>query len=90
MMLYEVRRAAEAVAEALRSAVEYDAPAVEAVPEAPLLQAVAAPVVEEVPVVEPEPVVPYAVSTTDPAWVSSLPTGTPVPAESQSWSSPTV
>jgi predicted regulator of Ras-like GTPase activity (Roadblock/LC7/MglB family) len=85
MMLYEVRRAADAVAEALRSGVEYDAPPAEAVAEAPLLQAVAAPVVE--PVAEPEPVVPYAVSTTDPAWVSNLPTGTPVAAaDPQSWS----
>src|SRR4051812_26773776 len=39
MMLYEVRRAAEAVADALRvESAEYDAPPVEAVVEAPVLQ----------------------------------------------------
>jgi predicted regulator of Ras-like GTPase activity (Roadblock/LC7/MglB family) len=84
MMLYEVRRAADAVAEALRvESAEYDDAPVEAVAEAPVLQAV--PAVE--PVVAAEPIAPYAVSTTDPAWVSNLPTPTPVAStDTQSWS----
>lgn len=100
MMLYEVRRAAAAVADALRGADEHEAEPLaaplEVVTEPPLLQAVATPVAEPVvdayvqpvvePVVAPEQV-PYAPSATDPAWVSHLPNGTPVAAtDPQSWS----
>jgi predicted regulator of Ras-like GTPase activity (Roadblock/LC7/MglB family) len=105
MMLYEVRRAAAAVADALRTGVEHETypepPRVEVplevVPDPPLLQAVAAPVAEPVldpyvapiaeVVAEPEPVVPYAASATDPAWVAHLPNGAPAAAtDPQSWS----
>jgi hypothetical protein len=84
MMMYEVRRAAEAVADALRSAeVETPAPAVEA----PYLQAVATPSPEPVVAAEPDNAVPYAASATDPAWVAHLPNGAPsASVEPQTWS----
>lgn len=81
MMLYEVRRAAEAVADALR-----DEPAVPAVepaemaPESPALQTVAPAAVG------PEPGAPYSASATDPAWVSRLPEAPVTSAEPQAWS----
>jgi uncharacterized protein len=100
MMLYEVRRAAEAVADALRVEASYHAEHAEVpvavVPEQPLLQAVTplaepatqaydVPVAE--PVAEPEPVAPYAPIASDPAWAAQLPNGVPAPAaEPQSWS----
>lgn len=88
MMLYEVRRAAEAVADALRSS-DSDVAPVEVAPtvEAPYLQAVATPAPEPVVAAEPEPAVPYAASATDPAWVAHLPNGAPsASAEPQTWS----
>jgi hypothetical protein len=90
MMLYEVRRAAEAVADALRSGDAEVPPAAVVEPvatiEAPHLQAVATPVPEPVAVAEPESVVPYAASATDPAWVAHLPNGAPsASVEPQPW-----
>jgi predicted regulator of Ras-like GTPase activity (Roadblock/LC7/MglB family) len=98
MMLYEVRRAAETVADVLRAetseeeAIEYDEPSVPA--DAPLLQAVLNPLPEaaaEAPAAEPvndvEQVPAYAPVSSDPAWMSHLPNGSPVAAtEPQSWS----
>jgi predicted regulator of Ras-like GTPase activity (Roadblock/LC7/MglB family) len=98
MMLYEVRRAAEVVADVLRANDEHlaqHAEVPEAVPEPPLLQAVA-PILEPVaeayvlpvpePVTEPEPVPTYA-PVADPAWISHLPNGAPVAAtDPQTWS----
>jgi predicted regulator of Ras-like GTPase activity (Roadblock/LC7/MglB family) len=99
MMLYEVRRAADVVANVLR-AEEHQAQHAEVpvtvVPDPPLLQAVATPVPEPVvesyvapapePVVEAEPVPSYAPVVADPAWASHQPNGTPVAAtEPQTW-----
>jgi predicted regulator of Ras-like GTPase activity (Roadblock/LC7/MglB family) len=85
MMLYEVRRAAEAVADALRTG-DADVPPVETI-EAPYLQAVATPAPEPVAAVEPAPAVPYAASATDPAWVAHLPNGAPsASVDPQTWS----
>jgi hypothetical protein len=75
MMLYEVRRAADAVADALR--IDPDPIAVERAPEPPVLQAVSPTV---------EPVAPYAASSTDPAWVSHLPEPPVAAAEPQAYS----
>jgi hypothetical protein len=87
MMLYEVRRAAEAVAEALRSGDADVAVAPVETVEAPHLQAVATPVPEPVTAVVPEPAVPYAASATDPAWVAHLPNGAPsASVDPQTWS----
>jgi predicted regulator of Ras-like GTPase activity (Roadblock/LC7/MglB family) len=84
MMLYEVRRAAEAVADVLR--VEYASPLtsfpLEAGADARVLQSV------EPPAAEPEQGASYAPSSADPAWVSHLSTGAPATsAEPQPWSS---
>jgi predicted regulator of Ras-like GTPase activity (Roadblock/LC7/MglB family) len=87
MMLYEVRRAAAAVAEVLRStshvghheAVAYAAP-VEALPEQAPVDAYVKPVAEV-------PVEPYAPVSSDPAWATHLPSGSVAPAtETQAWS----
>jgi uncharacterized protein len=81
MMLYEVRRAAVAVADALRA--EYIVPAVEPAemaPESPALQTVAPAAVG------PEPGAPYAASATDPAWMSRLPEAPVTSAEPPAWS----
>jgi predicted regulator of Ras-like GTPase activity (Roadblock/LC7/MglB family) len=83
MMLYEVRRAAEAVADVLR--VEHSS----ALTTFPLETGADAAVLQslEPPVAEPEQVVSYAPSSADPAWVSHL-TGAPATsAEPQPWSS---
>jgi predicted regulator of Ras-like GTPase activity (Roadblock/LC7/MglB family) len=87
MMLYEVRRAAEAVADALRdepaAAVVPPVPPVEPAemaPESPALQTVAPAAVG------PEPSTTYAASATDPAWMSSLPEAPVTSAEPQAWS----
>jgi hypothetical protein len=70
MMLYEVRRAAEAVADVLRL------PAGHAQASAPFATAA----------VESAPAVSYAPGGTEPEWVSNLPTGSQVgAAEAPSW-----
>lgn len=101
MMLYEVRRSAETVANVLRAEAaeeEYaEAVAAAAAPvESPHLQAVMTPMSEPVPaadapasapVDEVEQSAPYAPVSSDPAWVSHLPNGSVVAAsEPQSWS----
>jgi uncharacterized protein len=102
MMLYEVRRSAATIADVLRAEAvedeaaeaEYSAPAPV---DEPLLQAVITPLPEpaaealETPASESaddvEHVPAYAPVSSDPAWVSHLPNGTPVSAaEPQSWS----
>jgi predicted regulator of Ras-like GTPase activity (Roadblock/LC7/MglB family) len=87
MMLYEVRRTAETVADVLRAEPEVTAtpsvPPVEPTqmaPESPALQTVAPAAVG------PEPSAPYAASSTDPAWISRLPEAPATPAEPQAWS----
>jgi uncharacterized protein len=94
MMLYEVRRSADTVASVLRAEAAEDEIEVPVQGEAPLLQAVITPLPEpsvealETPVPEPvadEHVPAYAPVSSDPAWVSHLPNGSPV-AEPQSWS----
>ena len=75
MMLYEVRRAAAAVADALRVEDEVVAPEVPAQPE-PVLHAVPA-------AVEPPPA-PYAPPTTP--WSSYAPTGSVLPGDNPTWS----
>jgi hypothetical protein len=83
MMLYEVRRAAAAVAEALRA----DDAAVTA---EPVLQAVPTqpePVLHAV--VEPSVMPPYTpVAAPDPGWATSsyAPTGSVLPGENPTWS----
>jgi hypothetical protein len=99
MMLYEVRRAAETVAQVLRTNLVAETAAVLAMPAAaepqepaaPYLQAVAEPVFEPyadpAPVAEAEPVAPYTPATSDPVWASQLPNGAPVAStDPQSWS----
>jgi hypothetical protein len=99
MMLYEVRRAAETVAQVLRTNPVAETAAVLAMPAAaepqepaaPYLQAVAEPVFEPyadpAPVAEAEPVAPYTPATSDPVWASQLPNGAPVAStDPQSWS----
>jgi predicted regulator of Ras-like GTPase activity (Roadblock/LC7/MglB family) len=81
MMLYEVKRASETVADVLRA--DDAIPAVESVPEQPHLTAVSSSVPE--PAVTAESVAPYAVSS-DPAWVSNLPSAPVASAEPPSWS----
>jgi hypothetical protein len=87
MMLYEVRRAAEAVADALRdlptAPVAASVPPVEPTamaPESPALQTVAPAAVG------PEPSASYAATATEPAWVSQLPEAPVTSAEPQAWS----
>jgi predicted regulator of Ras-like GTPase activity (Roadblock/LC7/MglB family) len=87
MMLYEVRRAAEAVADALRdepaAPVASTVPPVEPTamaPESLALQTVAPAAVG------PEPGASYAAPATEPAWVSQLPEAPATPAEPQAWS----
>lgn len=84
MMLYEVRRAAAAVAEALRAD---DAAVDSAVPE-PILQAVPSqlePVLQAVP---EQPVIPAytPIVAPDPSWSSYAPTGSSLPGENPTWS----
>jgi predicted regulator of Ras-like GTPase activity (Roadblock/LC7/MglB family) len=101
MMLYEVRRVAATVAAVLRAEEVEPAPYPEVpyavVAEAPVIEAVVTPTYEPVvePYVaaapeyaeEPEPVVSYAPTSSDPAWASHLPNATPVgSSEPQSWS----
>lgn len=100
MMLYEVRRSAETVANVLRAEAveESDYPETPAAPvEEAHLQAVMTPLTESptpaadalayAPVDESEQVTPYAPVSSDPAWVSHLPNGSVVAAsEPQSWS----
>ena len=80
MMLYEVRRAAEAVADVLRA----NSP----VPHYQAAHAEVAAPVEAYgqPVAEPVTEVPsYAPVASDPAWASHLPNGSAVPADTQTW-----
>jgi predicted regulator of Ras-like GTPase activity (Roadblock/LC7/MglB family) len=87
MMLYEVRRSAETVANVLRAEAEQVAesavaaePASAPEPVAEVVEPPAAPPAEEI-------VAPYAPVSSDPAWVSHLPNGSAVAAsEPQSWS----
>jgi hypothetical protein len=98
MMLYEVRRVANTVAEVLRSA-DAEAPPYADEPyvaaaEVPVYEPVAAapePTYDEyaaaVPVAVEEQVVSYAPTSSDPAWASHLPNVTSsLSAEPQSWS----
>jgi predicted regulator of Ras-like GTPase activity (Roadblock/LC7/MglB family) len=81
MMMYEVRRAAAAVAEALRAddAIAPE-PALHAVPLQP-------PVVEPVLQAVPEPAVPSYAPVSDAQWTSSYaPSGSVLPGENPSWS----
>jgi predicted regulator of Ras-like GTPase activity (Roadblock/LC7/MglB family) len=99
MMLYEVRRAAETVADVLRAEPVYPISASEPVvtagpPAEPArLQAVAEPVLEPhihavpQPATTVEPVPVYAPEAPDPVWASQVPNGVPVAAtDPQSWS----
>jgi predicted regulator of Ras-like GTPase activity (Roadblock/LC7/MglB family) len=97
MMLYEVRRSAETVANVLRAEGEQVAEpvaaehaAVDVPPQQAVITPLAAPVAEVTETVsEPveEVVAPYAPMSSDPAWVSHLPNGSAVAAsEPQSWS----
>jgi hypothetical protein len=96
MMLYEVRRVANTVAEVLRSADAEQAPYAEepyVAAEAPAYEPVAAapePTYEEyaaVPAQVEEQVVSYAPTSSDPAWASHLPNATSsLSADPQSWS----
>ena len=85
MMLYEVRRAAAAVADALRAddaAVLVPGPAVAAVP---TLHAQPEPVLHAVP--EPPPVPSYAPVSAPTAWSSSYaPNGSVLPGDNPTWS----
>jgi predicted regulator of Ras-like GTPase activity (Roadblock/LC7/MglB family) len=90
MMLYEVRRAAESVADVLRTAGH--TPPHHAAPAEPVVPAVE-PVAQGVeafvkPIPEPASEVPtYAPVASDPAWASHLPNGNVVPApDPQTWS----
>jgi predicted regulator of Ras-like GTPase activity (Roadblock/LC7/MglB family) len=88
MMLYEVRRSAAAVAEALRAddaAMVAAQPSVPAV-EAPVVTAADSPALQTVApaAAGPAPAAPYAASPTDPAWVSRLPES-PSGADAQPW-----
>ncbi len=94
MMLYEVRRSAQTVANVLRAEVEPEFLA-EPAAELPPLQAVvsplpepeSAPVADLAPVPDAEPSAPYAPMSSDPAWVSHLPNGSAVAAsDPQPWS----
>ncbi len=94
MMLYEVRRSAQTVANVLRAEVEPELLA-EPAAELPPLQAVApplpepepAPVADVAPAMDAEPSAPYAPMSSDPAWVSHLPNGSAVAAsDPQPWS----
>jgi uncharacterized protein len=87
MMLYEVRRSAETVANVLRAEAEQVAESAVAAEPAPAPEPVAE--VVEPPAAPPaeEIVAPYAPVSSDPAWVSHLPNGSAVAAsEPQSWS----
>ena len=83
MMLYEVRRAAAAVADVLRA--ENPAEAV-VVPEAVVPEEPAAePLLSAVPSLPAEPVS-YASQAEVPAWTSYAPTGSVLPGENPTWS----
>ncbi|MGZ6791995.1 MAG: roadblock/LC7 domain-containing protein [Mycobacteriales bacterium] len=99
MMLFEVRRAAAAVADALRE----EAPEVPAQAEAPVAPAVVEPLlsavpplpVESFPTVAPAPVaavyaqpepVQYAQAEVAPAWSSYAPSGSVLPGDNPTWS----
>jgi uncharacterized protein len=99
MMLYEVRRAAEAVADVLRAdpvnPVSTPEPVLAAVPpaEPARLQAVAEPVFEPAIHAVPEPVAAaeaapaYVPDAADPVWATQVPNGVPVAStDPQSWS----
>jgi predicted regulator of Ras-like GTPase activity (Roadblock/LC7/MglB family) len=96
MMLYEVRRSAQTVADVLRAEAGEEAAAAEAAAspgpvEDPLLQAMITPLTEPVaeapvaPAPEPagdvEQVPAYAPVSSDPAWMSHLPNGAAVPVD---------
>ncbi|MCW2544781.1 MAG: Roadblock/LC7 family protein [Frankiales bacterium] len=85
MMLYEVRRTAQTIAEVLRAEHAAAAPAAPApVAEAPLAPEVAAePLLSAVPPL-PEPVEP--VTEEAPAWSSYAPSGSVAPGETPNWS----
>ncbi|MCW2671738.1 MAG: Roadblock/LC7 family protein [Frankiales bacterium] len=92
MMLYEVRRAAAAVADVLRTAQAVAAPAVDAsadVPAQAMTEAPVAPVeplLTAVPALPAEP--PAALPTTEPApaWSSYAPSGSVLPGDNPNWS----
>jgi uncharacterized protein len=103
MMLYEVRRSAQTVADVLRAEAGEEAEAAKAPVSAgpaedPLLQAMITPLAEPVaeapvapasePAADVEQVPAYAPVSSDPAWMSHLPNGASVPADTvpQSWS----
>jgi predicted regulator of Ras-like GTPase activity (Roadblock/LC7/MglB family) len=97
MMLYEVRRSAETVANVLRAEGEQvaepaaaDHAPVDVPPQQAVITPLAAPVAEVTETVSApveEVVAPYAPMSSDPAWVSHLPNGSAVAAsEPQSWS----
>ncbi|HTR70483.1 MAG TPA: roadblock/LC7 domain-containing protein [Mycobacteriales bacterium] len=94
MMLYEVRRAAQVVAETLRSEPDMGAEDFAEIPHvaepvaAPVLQAVGSPAIETEAdsyarsaaetVADPDPLATYAPPPTDPSWASHLPTSAPI------------
>ena len=82
MMLYEVRRAAEAVADALHDdrVVPAVGTPVQPAAEATALQTVAPAAAGH------EPVPTYSAAATEPAWVSQLPESPPAAADPQTWS----
>jgi predicted regulator of Ras-like GTPase activity (Roadblock/LC7/MglB family) len=88
MMLYEVRRSAETVANVLRAeADQVSESSVSAESASPAAEPVAEPAESPVHVPADEVVAPYAPVSSDPAWVSHLPNGSAVAAsEPQSWS----
>lgn len=94
MMLFEVRRAAAAVADALRT----EQVEVPAQPEAPVAPAVVEPLLSAVPPLPAEPVhvapvqyaqpepVQYAQAEVAPAWSSYAPSGSVLPGDNPTWS----
>jgi predicted regulator of Ras-like GTPase activity (Roadblock/LC7/MglB family) len=81
MMLYEVRRTAAAVAEALRADDVVETPAVATPP----VEAAPEPLLTAVPALPVEPAT-YAAQAEAPAWTSYAPSGSVLPGENPTWS----
>ena len=82
MMLYEVRRAAAAVADVLRAE---EAPEPVVGPEAALAELAAEPLLSAVPSLPAEPAS-YGAQAEVPAWTSYAPTGSVLPGDNPTWS----